>query len=273
MKGYEKLEGETKEWIKSRISDDEVPHFVLEEGDRCPFLNEKGLCEMILQVGEDKLCDICSDHPRFRNFYSDFTEMGLGMCCEEAARVILNCEEPFELCLLNGDGNISPDDDEDFYIAYRQRIFDILSKRGKSVLKRFEEVSEEFGFKFSDFSLKTLCDTYINMERLDSTWGDELLKLKDYTFDMKIFEDKKFQLPFEQLACYFIFRHFTDALWDGKMAERVKFCLAGCFIIGAFLSMHDEKSIEIMEDYARRYSAEVEYSEENTEMLLDAIEE
>jgi len=223
---------------------------------------------MILKLGEDSLCDICTDHPRFRNFYSSFTEMGLGLCCEEAARIILNYSEPFSL-----EGECEPDDEEGFYLAYRKRLFDILAKRGKSILNRFEEISSEFGFKFSEFSLEKLCDTYIAMERLDENWGDELIKLKNYSFDMKIFTDGKFSIPFEQLACYFLFRHFTDALYDGRMAERVKFSLAGSFIIGALCGMKGNPSIRDMEEFARRYSAEVEYSEENTEILLKAFEE
>ena len=46
------------------------PHFELKE-DRCPFLNHENLCELILEHGEDYLCQICRDHPRFRNYFTD----------------------------------------------------------------------------------------------------------------------------------------------------------------------------------------------------------
>ena len=71
---------------------------VLGEDERCPFLREDGLCTMILEHGEDFLCDICTEHPRFYNDFEDHTEGGLGLVCEEACRLILEKKEDFTLC-------------------------------------------------------------------------------------------------------------------------------------------------------------------------------
>ena len=84
--------------IRNSIEGDE-PHFKLQSGDRCPFLKDNGLCRIICECGKDALCDICRLHPRFRNFYSSFVETGLGLCCEEAARIILFDNEPFSILL------------------------------------------------------------------------------------------------------------------------------------------------------------------------------
>ena len=65
----------------------ELSHFVLSADERCPFLNKNGFCDIISALGEDALCQICADHPRYRNFYSDRTEIGLGLCCEAAAEL------------------------------------------------------------------------------------------------------------------------------------------------------------------------------------------
>ena len=48
------------------------PHFILGKGDRCPFLNDRGLCDIISECGEDAIWDICTLHPRFKNYYSAF---------------------------------------------------------------------------------------------------------------------------------------------------------------------------------------------------------
>lgn len=85
------------------ISEEETPHFILKEGERCPFLNGQNLCELILSHGEDYLCQICTDHPRFRNFWTGITEVGLGLSCEEAARLVLSRPEPVKL-VLSGTG-------------------------------------------------------------------------------------------------------------------------------------------------------------------------
>ena len=70
----------------------------LDSSERCPFLREDGLCKMILEHGEDFLCDICTEHPRFYNEYEDCTEGGIGLVCEEACRLIIEKQEDF--CLI-----------------------------------------------------------------------------------------------------------------------------------------------------------------------------
>ena len=70
---------------------------MLDDKERCPFLQEDGLCKMILEHGEDFLCDICTEHPRFYNTFEDHIEGGLGLVCEEACRIILEKKEDFSL--------------------------------------------------------------------------------------------------------------------------------------------------------------------------------
>lgn len=87
----------------------EAPHFKLTPDERCPFLRDDNLCRMIKHYGEGMLCQICSDHPRFRNYWSDRVELGLGMVCEEAARLILSREKPLRLIEIGQDnGESSP---------------------------------------------------------------------------------------------------------------------------------------------------------------------
>ncbi len=65
----------------------EMPHFLLGEQERCPFLNGKTSAISFYTAGEGMLCQICTDHPRYRSFFfSERTEIGVGLCCEEAAR-------------------------------------------------------------------------------------------------------------------------------------------------------------------------------------------
>ena len=71
---------------------------VLDDNERCPFLLPDGLCDMILKHGEDFICDICREHPRFYNEFEDHEETGLGLVCEEACRLILDREQDFSLC-------------------------------------------------------------------------------------------------------------------------------------------------------------------------------
>lgn len=86
---YQTLPGPFGERLRENIQWGDPPVFRLGAGERCPFLNSQNLCDVLLTLGERGLCDICDRHPRFRNEFPDRIETGLGLCCEEAARLIL----------------------------------------------------------------------------------------------------------------------------------------------------------------------------------------
>lgn len=92
------------EYIAPHIITDGTPRIKLKEDGFCPFLTKDRLCGLILKYGEDSLCRICADHPRFRSFWTDRTEIGIGLVCEEAARIILTRSTPMKLTLLSDDG-------------------------------------------------------------------------------------------------------------------------------------------------------------------------
>ena len=244
MELYNSLDGAFAERIRANISGD-VPHFVLGDNDRCPFLNKNGFCDIICELGDGALCDICSLHPRFSNFYEDFTETGLGLCCEEATRIILTENERF---------SIPVPVKADKFFTERQEVFDILQNRELTILERLENLAEKYSYRF-DFSNEELYDLYMSMERLDKNWEIWLEKLKSAS-DTEIFKRKDLQIFFEQLACYFVFRHFGSG---------VEFTLLSCWVIGAICSSCE--TLEEMLEVARMYSSEIEYSEENTEKV------
>lgn len=110
---------------------DGAPHFRLSGNERCSFLNKDNLCELILRHGEDILCQICRDHPRFRSFWSDRTEVGLGLVCEEAGRLTLSQEKPMELVALSDDGANDPlPEDEAWLLAYRDELLQSIEETG-----------------------------------------------------------------------------------------------------------------------------------------------
>ncbi len=125
-KKYSSLSGGYGDTVKNSIEWEETPHFRLCSDVRCPHLNRSGLCNIILELGEDRLCDICREHPRFYNYSAQGKEVGLGMCCEEAARIILSSDDYAEL------GEISTIDETDSEVEYdsipiREKLFSVLS--------------------------------------------------------------------------------------------------------------------------------------------------
>ena len=97
---YERVSGSFGDRLREGMTEspDGSCSFCLSEGRRCVFLNKDNLCDIIIELGEDALCQICRDHPRYFEWFDDGTkEGGMGLCCEEAARIILTNEEPFSV--------------------------------------------------------------------------------------------------------------------------------------------------------------------------------
>ena len=99
---YQNVSGDFGKRLKEEISRDGTPHFHLKgEKERCAFLNDQNLCDIFIHLGEEHLCGICREHPRFYEWYEDipglmdWRETGLGLCCEEAVRLLVS--EPFAL--------------------------------------------------------------------------------------------------------------------------------------------------------------------------------
>ena len=76
--------------------------FVLTEDNRCPFLQDDGLCELILTLGENALCDICREHPRFYAEFDDVLLTGQGLSCEAAAELLLKAPAPLPFVFDDG---------------------------------------------------------------------------------------------------------------------------------------------------------------------------
>ncbi len=270
---YKGLKTPLGEKIMANISDEGKAHFILGEGERCPFLEKSGLCEIIRNMGDEATCDICREHPRFRTFYENFTETGLGLCCEEAARLILNFKEPFGLTLLEGDGEIELSEDEAEILSMRNDVISALTNRERPLSERFEKLSEMFGFSFDGILPEGLLPVYMSLERLDESWTECLRSIWEYKGKVSLIDEEEFSIPFEQLSIYFIYRHFSNADRKSREKEICAFSVSACFIIGAMAEEKKKRTgnltVSDIEELSRMYSSEIEYSEENTEKLLE----
>ena len=239
-------------------TDGDAPHFVLGQDERCPFLNASGLCDVFTALGEGALCQICTDHPRYRNFYADRTEIGLGLCCEAATKLILTCEEKMQLVLLEDDGVAEETDEtEEAFFAFRARLFEELQNREKPVAARRQAIQSILGLNETDMA--QWVQFYLGLEVLDVSWKK---RLSSYTENAYVASD----IMQEQLICYFLYRHLADGIDDGSLPARVAFALHAAQLICMLA-----ESEEDLFDTARMYSAEIEYSEENLEKVLEKM--
>lgn len=103
---YQCLPGAWGERLRAAIAEEEdgTAHFRLTEEENCPFLREDGLCDVILALGEDALCDICSLHPRFYELIGPYELCGLGLSCEAVCELLLDLSHPLRfLCEETGE--------------------------------------------------------------------------------------------------------------------------------------------------------------------------
>lgn len=255
---------------------DDTAYFKLGENERCPFLNKNNLCDIILTLGENSLCQICNDHPRFRNFYDDRTEIGLGLCCEAAAALIIGQKGTVTLDIIDDDGKKEENsEEENEFFKCRQKLFDILQNRSKSVEERINDVLVVSGAKIPQISISDLADIYLSLERLDDKWTDLLGILKTADISNNITLPSYFELIAEQLLVYFIYRHLSESLWDGRLSHRVAFSILSYQMIKYLCQLHVIKfggiTFDDITEYARMYSSEIEYSEDNIETLLEYL--
>ncbi len=282
---YKNVGGEFGKRLRKCISDEDC--FIL-SNERCPFLNEKNLCDIIINLGEDRLCQICSDHPRYFEWYGKIKEGGVGLCCEEGARLILSAQQP----LLVTEKEISDAEDEDFdaelfaflYEA-RERIFRELSDEsrgfGASVKRilsfaarlQYNMDNDIWDYPFfseseirkSEAAFKEIFEAFSAFEAVDESWSNLLEQLKADTKEPA--DDTDYSDYARRLFTYFIWRHFLKGVFDGEILSSVKFAAVSTavilYIIRKEKSLKGALELKDIIDVCKLYSKQMEYSDEN----------
>ena len=282
---YKTIKGPLGLRLKDAIDMDGEPHFRLSDSDRCPFLNKNGLCDIICELGEEALCDICADHPRFRNYLTYGVEMGLGLCCEAAAELILTRTKPFEIISSTG-ADFPLTETEKYLWNVRGKLINIMQNRSMTIDQRHSAILKELGIKIRDKSLEEWCEFYLKLERLDEEWADVLYEAKNVLCG-NTYDCEDLSIPQEQLTIYFLYRHMMSAVWDEDISEKVAFAVHACRMIAKISSLTCVKSVVLscidqvnhkvsdslcaMIHVARMYSAEIEYSDENLWMVMTEL--
>jgi len=230
-----------------------VPHIRLNDNGVCPYLNEAGLCRLILQYGEKTLCQICADHPRFRNYPKGHCELGLGLCCEEACRIILEDHETGNYEELQSGKSVEP--------AYR--ALGLLAKEKELFKKKL------------DFN--AWAEYLLGLERLEEGWQEVLERFISLgkqqterpccTLERTDIADPGWMRRFENLNEYYLYRYgCTDGLGFASFSVRLIYEIAKRFELDA----RENGACELLE-ICRMYSSEIEYSEENRSAIIQKL--
>ncbi len=270
---YDSITGYMGKRFKENISRKGVPHFILSDGERCPFLNSDNLCDIILSSGEDSLCTICKEHPRFHNSLPGRIESGLGLCCEEAARIIIGQSEP---ALLEISGEYECDDE---IIALRDKVITLLQNREIPVSQRIDCMLDTLNTTFPEKSIEEWCKIFLSLENLDIKWR-ELLELlqgeyKSITFPGFDSHMASRESEYEQLTVYIIYRYFANSFDISEASVVASFtalCYRLVYTLGALIFSKTGKfDFEDQLELIRLFSSEIEYSTDNVEALFGLL--
>ena len=251
--------------LSGTIEQGETPHFRLCEGERCPHLNSTGLCNLILTLGEDYLCDICREHPRFYHRTSRGMEVGLGMACEEACRLILSSEDYTTLVPIEAlDDPLEqlPSADGFDAAAVRSQLYSLLSDHSRPYADRLRDISLAYHVTptmRSDREWQALLDT---LEYLDPA---HKALFSHYTSAPSAGCGK--EVLTERALAYWIFRHCSAAYDEDELRAALGFCLLCERLLASLLDAADASDITAAVPLARIISEELEYSEDNTDRL------
>lgn len=264
---YKAVGGEFGERLSKNISLDGEAHFTLAENERCPFLNSDNLCDIIINLGEGYLCGICDMHPRFKNELPNRVEIGLGLCCEAAGRLILSKKEPVQF---------SPKiETDDGIILLRDEAIAILQNRKKPLEERIGEMLGRLGADAPD--VYEWLDLFLGLEMLDESWGKLIEKAKTAKPDFngfKLYMQGR-EVEYEQFVVYLIYRHFANAPDFDSAVARARLAVLSyklLYLLGAIaFTENGDFDFEAQVELCRLFSSEIEYSDENLYTILDEI--
>lgn len=234
----------------------------LSDDGRCPFLTDLGLCRIISEYGDEFISEICREHPRFYHTVNGRREVGLGLVCEEACRIVMeSCgyDEFYEIEGGSGSGDVTDFDP----LSHREKIYSILSDTAIPYRERILKIEREYSVS-SDINSSEMWQAVFE--------GLELLNDEDKgifsAIACKRRENDGFDKYLERALAYFVFRHVSVAKDMNSLRARLGFCLLSERILASYPLVSKDELFSL----ARAYSEEIEYSEENTAALIFEFE-
>jgi len=293
---YKTVRGSFGKRLREGICEMSVPHFILDKNERCPFLNERNLCEIYINLGEDRLCGICTEHPRFFEWYDGVKEGGIGLCCEAAAEIIITQREQFSYYDTQVDYDSCNEYDDGFYnylfkirdkiishlqdesIPFSNRLNNILyyAEKMQNRYDSFDcEISEIKNVRISSEALQAE-DILLELSSFDILGKANLFKEAYEKYNAAPLSEKTFNpeagiiKAFENIAVYFVWRHFLKSVYEDEFYSKIAFSVLGTVLI-AVLCMSDGQmfSTDKIINKSIYFSKEIEYNENNLNRFFD----
>ena len=259
---YHSMTGSLGESLRQAITvDDEGSHFIFSKAQpMCPLLNEKGLCKVVLELGEEGLCNTCHMHPRFYKYIEDLELCGVGLSCEASVELLAR-QEPMDLLLFTME-----DDHNEFNSEERLTLHNVFE------LLAFDLDPNLFQYtpKPSKQSFKELLDLYKQTEPIDENWTAQVntlsSKLDQLITSVQTCIQHEDMSLFNKVYQYILYRQI-DMLSDYSLESILAYAKDGTdyILIASALDGQPLKQVA-------RWSQQIEYDEDNVELLLQHYE-
>ena len=268
---YSKIKGDFSERIKQSVNFEKSCFNKVD--DRCAFLNNKNLCDLIINLGEKSLCTVCREHPRYRNYFNSHIEMGYGLCCEVVANNVIDYKDKVKENTIRKGVPLRIDKRfQKEILKIKQKIFEILGE-DISFSEKTDKILSQINVKKEDILLKEYSSILSQMEILNKDFKNAI-NLLDKKLEIKV--RKEHEKSLENLLYYFIHRHLANSIDILDIKTRIVFSIVSVLIIENIsrnLTKNDSEFKNNLKEIAREYSVEIEYSDDNYYKFLDKIDE
>lgn len=249
-----------------------------EDKPRCPLLTPNGLCQIILELGEDALSDVCRNHPRFYKYIEDLELCGVGLSCEAAVEGLLAHPNDNILFTIEEDNNkfndiiLITDNNErntidliTLHDIFHLLLLDIDDK----ILTYLASTTIA---KWSRPDYEKLINIYAKTEAVDTNWLQETAKVHQYIYTNATLTNDVITYINDHntsLNCiyqYIIYRQL-DMLADYSLSAIIQYAMEATH----FITLSSIVTGNLAESI-RRWSEQIEYNEETIELLLSMYE-
>lgn len=248
---YLVMTGELGAEIRQNIGKNEDSYFFkLTEDERCPFLQKNGLCKIILNIGEENICEICTMHPRFFTMLDDVELCGVGLSCEKTCELLLGNEKDLVFYIEDTEEELS--------------FSEVLAVIGLNLPNEMQE----FSLAVNAENINKVLEIMAKTEPIDENWSKELSIMQDMDnveLKAKKYLENSDKNILNKIYQYILYRQL-ERLVDIDIEALINYAQYSTL----FIILHTMISKELSES-VRRWSEQIEYDTDNVDLILAGV--
>ena len=248
---YLAMTGELGAEIRQNIGKNEDSYFFkLTEDERCPFLQKNGLCKIILNIGEENICEICTMHPRFFTMLDDVELCGVGISCEKTCELLLGDEKDLVFYIEDTEEELS--------------FSEVLAVIGLNLPNEMQE----FSLTVNAENINKVLEIMAKTEPIDENWSKELSIMQDMDnveLKAKEYLENSDKNILNKIYQYILYRQL-ERLVDIDIEALINYAQYSIL----FIILHTMISKELGES-VRRWSEQIEYDTDNVDLILAGV--